>query len=305
MKRVKLHFSLYKMPFIRPKVVRDKSSKYNETFFSPSVPDNTFRGPPDRVSHLLFIYPVSTCKSQPVFSTHLRNATTPLVALAAPLLHAQPLVRGPQLLAAAALVRSKPLIYRLLRSGVHQLLPHLRARMPSFDPGQLLLHAGLLGSGVLSGLYFIFSVCVMRALNAQSPTSAISAMNAINTEIINPPFLLVFIGTPLVCAFLLGMCVREGIGASLDNKLTASGALALLLGEFLLTLVVHIPKNDALAAHTPGSRSDSAVWVEFYTSWTAWNHVRMLASMIAVVCMSSALQQRAARLAVLRHTPID
>merc|ERR1712154_28588 len=98
--------------------------------------------------------------------------------------------------------------------------------------------------------------------------------------------ILAFFGTPLVCAFLLGLCVKEGIGSSLDNKFTAAGALVLLLGEFLLTLVVHIPKNDALYAHTPGSKSDSVVWAEYYTSWTAWNHVRTLASMITVVCMS-------------------
>ena len=226
----------------------------------------------------------------------------PLVVLAAPLLHAQHLVRAPQLLAAAAIVRKGPPFIHL---RARQLLPHVRARMASFDPGQLLLHVGLLGSGVLSGLYFIFSVCVMTALNEQPAASALSTMNKINAVIVNPPFLLVFIGTPLVCALLLGVCVREGVGASLDNKLAVTGALVLLLGEFLLTLVVHIPKNDALAAHTPGSRSDSAVWADYYASWTAWNHIRMLASMATVVCMSSALQQRAARLAVVRHSPID
>ena len=126
-------------------------------------------------------------------------------------------------------------------------------------------------------------------------------MNAINTVIVNPPFMLVFMGTPIVCALLLHSAVKEGIGSSLDNKLTTAGALVLLLGEFLLTLAVHIPKNDALAAYTGGS--DVATWANYYTTWTAWNHVRMLASIAAMALLSSALHVRAARLAsVVRPT---
>ena len=177
--------------------------------------------------------------------------------------------------------------------------------MPSHDATQWLLHAGVLGSGVLSGLYFIFSFCVMKSLNAQGPAAAIATMNAINVTIVNPFFIFFFMGTPVLCATLLGLSVKEGVGSSLDTKLTTAGALVLLIGELLLTLVLHIPKNDALAAHKPGQASDAAVWADYYTSWTAWNHVRMLASMITVACMSYALQERAARLAVLKHVQID
>ena len=172
--------------------------------------------------------------------------------------------------------------------------------MPSLDTTQWLLHAGVLGSGVLSGLYFIFSFCVMKSLNAQGPAAAIATMNAINVIIVNPFFSLFFFGAPIVCAALLGQSVKEGVGSSLDTKLTTAGALVLLIGELLLTGVVHIPKNNALAAHTPGQASDAAVWADYYTSWTPWNHVRGLASMITVACLSYALQERAARLAVLK-----
>ena len=113
-------------------------------------------------------------------------------------------------------------------------------------------------------------------------------------------FIFFFMGTPVLCATLLGLSVKEGVGSSLDTKLTTAGALVLLIGELLLTLVLHIPKNDALAAHKPGQASDAAVWADYYTSWTAWNHVRGLASMITVACLSYALQERAARLAVQR-----
>ena len=110
-------------------------------------------------------------------------------------------------------------------------------------------------------------------------------------------------GTPLVCALLLRSCVKEGIGASLENKLTAAGALVLLLGELLLTLAVHIPKNDALAAYAVGGAgNDASTWAKYSAAWTAWNHVRMLASMATVILLSSALHLRGARLAAVQPT---
>ena len=52
--------------------------------------------------------------------------------------------------------------------------------MSSFDKGSVLLQAGVLGAGLLSGLFFIFSFCVMGALDEQPPASAIATMNSIN-----------------------------------------------------------------------------------------------------------------------------
>lgn len=130
-------------------------------------------------------------------------------------------------------------------------------------------------------------------------------MNSINAVIVNPPFMLIFMGTPLICAALLHSCFKEGIASSLDNKLTAAGALMLLLGEFLLTLTVHIPKNDALAKYELGSRNDALTWTAYYTAWTPWNHVRMLASMVTVVLLSSALHLRATRLAGMQPTQMQ
>ena len=70
--------------------------------------------------------------------------------------------------------------------------------------------------------------------------------------------------------------------------------MTLIVGEFLETLVCHIPKNDALAQHKGGNDAD--VWARYYTSWTAWNHVRMVASLATVVQFSLALFYRGARL---------
>ena len=199
------------------------------------------------------------------------------------------IVLAVHILAAGSIVRpSRPT--HLLAAGVP--VRRTPPKMASVDNRQVLAGLGTLGSGVLSGLYFIFSFCVMGALNAQPPAVAIQTMNTINTMIVNPPFLLVFMGTPLLCGYMLRNCVKEGLGSSAENSCTAAGAAVLLLGEFLLTLAVHIPKNNALAAHTVGSANDAAVWTQYFTSWTAWNHVRMAASMATTVLLSAALAVR-------------
>ena len=211
-----------------------------------------------------------------------------VVALTVPLLHAY--IAPVHVFAAGSIVRPGKPTY-LLAAGVpvRRTLPKA---MTSVDNRQVLAGLGTLGSGVLSGLYFIFSFCVMGALNAQPPAVAIQTMNTINTMIVNPPFLLVFMGTPLLCGYMLRNCVKEGLGSSAENSCTAAGAAVLLLGEFLLTLAVHIPKNNALAAHTVGSANDAVVWAEYFTSWTSWNHVRMAASMATTVLLSAALAVR-------------
>ena len=168
--------------------------------------------------------------------------------------------------------------------------------MAAADAANAAMLAGTVGSGLLGGLYSIFSFCVMQALNTQPPATAIHVMNSINEAIINPPFFLIFMGTPLACCYVLFRCVKEGI-RSPDHTLAASGALLLLVGEFLLTAFVHVPKNDALARYVvTGSGNDATVWAKYFTSWTRWNHVRMLASIATSALLASALSLRGARL---------
>jgi len=58
----------------------------------------------------------------------------------------------------------------------------------------------LLGCGLMAGLFFIFSVCIMKALGQLPPEKGIAAMQFINVVIVNPLFMLVFLGTALTYA---------------------------------------------------------------------------------------------------------
>ena len=55
--------------------------------------------------------------------------------------------------------------------------------------------AAALGCGLMGGLFFAFSVAVMKALGRLPPAEGIAAMQSINVAILNPVFLTVFFGT--------------------------------------------------------------------------------------------------------------
>ena len=62
-----------------------------------------------------------------------------------------------------------------------------------------LTFAATLGCGLMAGLFFAFSVAVMKALERLPPAEGIVAMQSINVAILNPVFLTVFFGTAAAC----------------------------------------------------------------------------------------------------------
>ena len=59
------------------------------------------------------------------------------------------------------------------------------------------------GSGLMAGLFVIFSNTVMRALDKLPVPQGMAAMNSINVTIINPLFLALFFGTAVLCVALI------------------------------------------------------------------------------------------------------
>ncbi|WP_431307854.1 DUF1772 domain-containing protein [Devosia nitrariae] len=57
-----------------------------------------------------------------------------------------------------------------------------------------LAFAGALGSGLMAGMFYVFSFCIMPALGRLSPEAGIRAMQAINVTVLVPIFLGVFLG---------------------------------------------------------------------------------------------------------------
>ncbi|MFC9112554.1 MULTISPECIES: DUF1772 domain-containing protein [Streptomyces] len=154
-------------------------------------------------------------------------------------------------------------------------------------PYLVLTMLGVLGTGVVAGVFCAFSTFVMRGLAAVPPARGVAAMQAINVAAVRAPFMLVFLGSTVLCAVLTAVtCVvwpDEGAVASL-----VGGALY-LCGSFGLTVVAHIPRNDRLARLEADSAEAAAYWPVYVRGWTRWNHVRALASAGAALAYLLAL----------------
>jgi uncharacterized membrane protein len=144
-----------------------------------------------------------------------------------------------------------------------------------------------LGCGLMAGLFFAFSVSVMKALARLPSAEGIAAMQSINVAIINPMFLAAFFGTAAACALVM-------IAALLRWR--DPGALYLLIGgalylggTFLVTLVFNVPKNNALASVASADPEGAVLWTDYLSKWTAWNHVRAAAALAAATSLTIAL----------------
>ena len=68
-----------------------------------------------------------------------------------------------------------------------------------------------------------------------------------------------------------------------------AGGVIYVLGMFVVTVAFNVPLNDALAAVEPSSVEAEELWTRYLRDWTIWNHVRTLASMIALAAFVFAL----------------
>jgi uncharacterized membrane protein len=144
-----------------------------------------------------------------------------------------------------------------------------------------------LGSGVMAGVFFAFSAFVMKALARLPAAQGIAAMQSINVVVLNPLFLGVFLGTGAACLVLGIVSVAEWHTPGAVNRL--AGSAIYLLGTLTVTRVFNVPRNDALAAVEPASIDGSTLWADYIVSWTAWNHVRTAAALLASAIFALAL----------------
>ena len=145
-----------------------------------------------------------------------------------------------------------------------------------------------LGSGLIAGVFFAFSVFIMKALARLPAAQGVAAMQSINITVINPWFLMTFIGTAIACLSLLIVSVVSLTVSQSGLRIAAS--LLYLGGTILVTGMANIPRNNALAALAPDSSDSATLWTNYLKTWTRWNHVRTVSSAAASVLFMIALK---------------
>ncbi len=153
-----------------------------------------------------------------------------------------------------------------------------------------LLWFSVVACGLLAGLYFAFSAFVMTALGRIDTTAGVAAMNSIDAAILRSPFMPLFLGSSLSSLALAIIALlgwdRPGAPAML------AGGLLYFAGMFVVTMLFNVPRNNALAASDPASAAGAELWARYLREWTAWKHVRTIASTAALILFVIALLAR-------------
>lgn len=148
--------------------------------------------------------------------------------------------------------------------------------------------ATALGCGLVAGVFFAFSGFVMKALARLHPAQGVAAMQAINVAAVGFTFMAALFGTAVACVALAGWALLAW-DEPFAPYLLAGGALY-IVGTIVVTIARNVPLNDRLATlHSQGAEA-AGRWDEYVTKWTAWNHVRVAASLAAAALLTIALQ---------------
>jgi uncharacterized membrane protein len=131
------------------------------------------------------------------------------------------------------------------------------------------------GSGLMGGVFFVFSVAVIPALRRRQAVEAVATMQEINRVIVRPLFMLVFLGTAVVGITLVVLRPTD--------VLRVVGAALYVVGGFGLTAAVNVPLNNALDRVRPMDAEEG--WGRFHRRWALANHARGLACAAASVAL--------------------
>ena len=163
----------------------------------------------------------------------------------------------------------------------------------STSPFVILTSLAALATAAAGGMMYVFSTFVMRGLDRTGPVDAITAMRGINAEANgNPAFLLAYFGATILALV---------VGVIAVVQLNQPGSWWLLIGAVLgilgaiITMVFNVPLNNQLDTVNPDglSTADAArEWQAYFSTWTAWNHVRTVTSFLGAALLLLGLRYR-------------
>jgi uncharacterized membrane protein len=150
-------------------------------------------------------------------------------------------------------------------------------------PPSILFVAGLaLSCAMLSGLFFVFSNFAMKAFSNVPTESGVSAMQSINSTILNPGFFGLFIGTAAGSLTVLVIALKHWQHPA--SVWIIGGALLCLVGCYLVTAGINVPLNHQLDKVNSAEPEAAAAWKSYLSRWQPWNHVRTVATLLAAAC---------------------
>ena len=138
--------------------------------------------------------------------------------------------------------------------------------------------AAAVGSGLVGGVFFVFSVAIMPAFARLPARHGVAAMQTINVTIVRAPFITAFIGTAVLCVAQVVLAPTDVLGVA--------GAALYVVGGLGVTMGLNVPLNNRLTA--VDADAPDGFWSVYARRWTVWNHVRTAACLAAAALLTAA-----------------
>jgi uncharacterized membrane protein len=149
-----------------------------------------------------------------------------------------------------------------------------------------LLALATITTALMAGLFYAFSVSINLAFRHLPDTQYILAMQEINKAIVNPVFLLAFLGSPLFLT-LAALAYRKQPRSPKFGWIFAA-LVVFIIGSFGVTIVGNIPLNNQLEGFSlEGSSVKQAKVMRgaFAESWNNWHTIRTVCSVCSLVLL--------------------
>lgn len=151
------------------------------------------------------------------------------------------------------------------------------------------MHAGTVSSGLIAGLLYGWTVSVIPGLRRIPDTTYITTMQNINRAIINPAFIVPFMG--LSVELTAGAIARFRDGDTRRGWLMAGAAATYAAGVLGVTIGRNVPLNNSLDVFDPTSATKTAIAARrhsYESSWNRWHYLRTAASVASFALATAA-----------------
>jgi uncharacterized membrane protein len=139
------------------------------------------------------------------------------------------------------------------------------------------------GCGLMAGIFYVFSAVVMPSLEQRPAAEGLRTMQTINVVVVNPLFVLIFLGTAAASLAVVVLATASPDRAAHLDPIAAGSLYH--VGSIVVTAAVNVPRNDAVDALDPAVPGSADAWLSYLGEWTAWNHVRTISCVAALVLL--------------------
>ncbi|MCX4808433.1 DUF1772 domain-containing protein [Streptomyces sp. NPDC058682] len=150
----------------------------------------------------------------------------------------------------------------------------------------LILIAATITAGLISGLFYAFTVAVMPGLARSTDKTTIETMQNINKAILNGWFMLAYLGAPLFITIALILHATDP--DTRNALLPLAAALATCLAAMVITARINIPLNNALEeAGPPEHHTDPTTTHTTRTTYEApWNNANTWRTVLTTLTLA-------------------